>query len=154
MNMVSSAAGMRIMPAMPAGAYKTYQIVAPLATHFRNATCEEAQCADYLYGFRSVIDESTELGQQQAYYVRRESGRRYVEVKQPDGLTEFTFEPGQKCFKGSHKVRLERDETFIVRGGDWRGNPSRTVFRHRDAGQWTEDFAEHQDHINRLIERG
>ncbi|MEU6781497.1 hypothetical protein ABZ912_20015 [Nonomuraea angiospora] len=144
----------RITPGLPAGAYKTYQIVQPLATHFRPATCEEVACGAHAHGWRTLVDETAELGQRQAHYIRRQSGRRFVEQRTPEGLTAFTFEPGQRCF-GRHQQPLERDPLYFVRGGDWRGNPlGGRPYQHRRGDDWVEDFAEHQDRISRQIERG
>ncbi len=134
----------RIQPKMPAHAYTTYQIAAPVSTHFRAGTCDEAGCLAHRHGWATTVDESTTLGQGQAHYVRKESGRRFVESR-TGGLTTFTFEAGQKCF-ATHQVPLERPELYIVRGGDWRGNPRGEVTRHRP-DTWVEAFAEHQDQI-------
>ncbi|MEV0382887.1 hypothetical protein [Nonomuraea sp. NPDC050643] len=144
----------RIMPAMPAQAYKTYQIVQPLATHFRAATCEEVACGAHERGWRTLVDETVELGQRQAHYIRRLAGRRFVEERTAEGLTAFTFEPGQRCFQ-QHQQPLEREPFYFVRGGDWRGNPTRVApFKHRRGDDWVEDFAGHQDRLARQIERG
>ena len=71
-----------------------------------------------------------------------------------EGLTVFTFEPGQDCF-AQHRVPLERDPLFLVRGGDWRGNPTGLQpYRHHRGEDWVDDFADHQDRIARQIERG
>jgi hypothetical protein len=148
----------RIEPNMPAAAYKTYSIAAPRATHWRPATCAEAQCDAYLHGWKTVIDEATELGMGQAYYIREQSGRRFREERLPGGRTEFYFEPGQRCFRSGdqrHYVRLDRQEIYVVRDGDHRGNPRGTEpRRHTRARDWTEDFALHQDRIARQTQRG
>ncbi|WP_431897926.1 hypothetical protein [Nonomuraea sp. bgisy101] len=144
----------RIIPVVPAQAYKTYQVVSPRSTHWRPATCEEAACGAYERGWKTLIDETTERGQQQAHYIRKLSGRRFREDKHVEGLTAFVFEPGQKCF-GQHEVPLERPPLYFVKGGDFRGNPLGTPPRqHRRGGDWVEDFAEHQDRLNRAIEKG
>lgn len=144
----------RITPNLPAQVYKTYQIVQPLATHFRPATCEEAGCGAYERGWRTAVDETTELGQRQAHYIRRLSGRRFVEERHPEGMTAFVFEPGQRCF-AQHQVPLEREPWYFVRGGDWRGNPLRIPpYQHTRGEHWVEDFAEHQARLNEAIERG
>jgi hypothetical protein len=52
----------RIEPQLPVGATKTYSALAPLATHFRAATCEDVDCGNYLHGWKTVVNESTELG--------------------------------------------------------------------------------------------
>lgn len=146
----------RIEPAMPAAAYKTYAIVAPRSTHWVAATCAEAECAHHLYGWQSVIDETSELGQRQAYYIRKVSGRAYREERRPDGLTTFTFEAGQPCFNAAkHRRRLDRPELYIVRDGDHRGNPRGTAPRqHVRAQDWVEDFAEHQQGLADEIKKG
>jgi hypothetical protein len=147
----------RITPNLPAAAYRTFQIVSPLSTHWRKATCEEADCPNFLHGWQSLIDETSELGQKQAYYIRKLSGRKFTEDRdwQPP-LTLFTFEAGQSCFSSDqHKVPLERPEHYLVKGGDWRGNPLGTATRkHTSPDHWIEEFQENQDKIIRLHERG
>lgn len=149
--------GQRLPPAMPVGAYKTFRIVAPISTHFRKATCEEARCPHYLGGFRTRVDESTDLGQQQAYYIRHDRSRRHTEWRDETGLTVFDFEPGQRCFNsGDHKVRLEREELFLTQPGDWRWRPTsgERPYRHTRPEFWTEEFAENQQNLADRIERG
>ena len=142
----------RIEPQGPAQAYRTYQLLQPLATHFRIATCEEVDCPAYLHGWKTVIDESTELGQQQAHYIRDESGRRYQRdpVVFGQGLATYVFEAGQRCFRQHHEP-LEREPLAIVKDGDWRmsSNP-----RHLKPDDWVDDFANHQDRLNTQRERG
>lgn len=142
----------RITPVLPTTAFKTYQVVAPPSTHWRPATCAEVDCGGFLHGWRSLIDERTALGQQQAHYIRRESRRKHTEHRDEAGLTVFDFEAGQRCF-APHKVRLDRPEVYLVRGGDWRGNPAGQVRRHANAADWTEDFALHQERLADQIER-
>lgn len=143
----------RITPALPAQAYKTYQVVAPRSTHFRPATCAEVGCPAHGCGWRTVVDERTDLGQQQAHYIRAMSGRAFTAARDAAGLTTFTFEAGQACFQ-PHRVRLDRPEHYLVRGGDYRGNPTRAVRRHVSAADWTEDFAEHQTRLADRLRRG
>lgn len=143
----------RIDPALPVHAFKTYQVVAPPSTHWRPATCADVGCEAMAGGWRSVIDESTELGQKQAHYIRRESGRKHVEHRDQAGLTVFEFEAGQRCF-APHQVRLDRPEIYLVRGGDFRGNPSGQVRKHANAADWVEDFQDHQGRLAETIERG
>lgn len=143
----------RIQPALPVQSMQTYQIQAPQSTHYRPGTCEEADCPQYINGWVSLIDESTELGQRQANYIRSHSGRRFVrEPVDSNGPVKYTFEAGQKCF-GSHQVRLDKPELFLVHAGDHRLNLG-TVRRHVNADDWVDDFANHQDEIATRIERG
>lgn len=145
----------RLAPQLPAGAYTTYRVVAPLKTHFRAATCEEAACPQMAHGWRSIVDESTNLGQMQAHFIRRESGRSFKQDRQPDGLTVFTFAAGQRCFQ-QHRLRIEeRPEIFLRQGGDWRGNPLGVPrYRHTRPEHWQEDFALHQDKLAERQARG
>lgn len=145
---------MRLQPNMRSADYKTYSIKAPLSSHFRVGTCEEAGCPNYLNGWKSVIQESNDLGQQQAHYIRKQSGRKFTESRDAFGLTVFEFEAGQTCFQ-EHQVRVDRPELYVVRDGDWRGNPRGTQARvHTSPELWLEDFAEHQDQLAKTIERG
>lgn len=145
---------MRIDPKLPVQAVKTYQILAPAQTHFRAATCAEVDCSNYLHGWASVIDESTELGKAQAHYIRNQSGRRFTEDRNhAPGMTLFVFEAGQTCF-AQHKARLDRPEIFLVRDGDWRGNPTGNRRQHTHADDWVDDFATNQQQLADQLEKG
>ncbi|MFE2911243.1 hypothetical protein [Kitasatospora indigofera] len=143
----------RIEPNMPVGAYKTYRIMSPQSTHFRPATCAEADCEHHLRGWQSTIDETTVLGQQQAHYIRKQSGRGFTEERLSASLTRFIFHAGQTCFAGGHQVRLDRPEHYLVRAGDWRGNPTGQSQTLR-AQDWVDDFGEHQQRLADQLERG
>lgn len=144
----------RIVPAVGAESYQTFEIRRPLATHWRTATCEEVDCPNAERGWRTVVDESTELGQRQAHYIRRQSGRLFREERQPDGTTAFLFASGQPCFQ-QHRVQIGRPELYVVRGGDWRGNPRGLPARqHTRPDLWVEEFGEHQERIAEAKERG
>jgi hypothetical protein len=131
---------------------KTYSIRSPRATHWRKAACAEVECGGHLHGWVSLIDETNELGQQQAHYIRKISGRRFTEERNPLGLTAFTFEAGQTCFT-PHEVPLGRPELYIVRDGDLfenRGN----VRLHQRAEDWADDLATRTQKIADAIEKG
>lgn len=140
----------RITPNLPAHAYKTYQILSPLATHYRDGTCDEAGCLAYQHGWQTSVDESTDLGKRQAHYIRKLSGRRFTERRTELGLTAFRFDVGQRCFT-THKVPLERPEIFVVKGGDWRGNPRGDRYQHSSGDSWVDDFGTHQDRLARAL---
>jgi len=142
----------RIPSRLPVAEVKTYALAAPQATHFRRASCQEVECAEYARGWLSMIDVSTPLGQNQAYYIRMRSGRSFT-ASEVDGMVTFSFPAGQQCF-AQHTVPLERDPILFVRGGDWRGNPSGFVRRHTRAEDWVDDFATHQQAIVDQFEKG
>lgn len=141
----------RITPKLPAQSMKTYQIIAPATTHWRPATCEEVGCLNHRFGWQTVVDESIDLGQRQAHYIRNQSGRRYTEDRDAPGLTTFVFEAGQKCF-APHQVRLDRPDIFLVKDGDFRG--STNPRQHVGPADWVDDFANHQQKLADEIEKG
>lgn len=144
----------RVQPRLDPQHFQTFQVTAPISTHTRVATCEEVECDMYLRGWGMKLDLQTELGQKQAYYIKHQSGRSYRVVRQADGLVELEFAANQPCFK-EHRVRTDRPEIYRVKGGDHRGNPLKTLTRvHKRPEFWVEEFAEHQDKINRVIEKG
>lgn len=136
----------RVEPNMPVTAYKTYAIHSP----GRPATCEQAGCPAYLNGWRTIVPADSA----QAAYIRTQSGRGFTETRQPGGLAEFTFEPGQQCFASDkHRLPAEGRERFAERDGDWRGNPTGRVIEHSPQG-WTDSFGEHQERLAQRLERG
>jgi len=148
---VPSPEGQRIQPLLPAAAMQTYQVVSPLTTHWRAATCQEVGCEHHERGWATtVLPGSLEEG------TIRSSGRRWVvEERTEDGFLRFTFPPGQPCFRAStHRVLLDRQELFLRRGGDWRGNPTGEVYRHTRPDDWIDDFGTHQQRIADQIQRG
>jgi hypothetical protein len=141
----------RVPPRMDPTAYKTYRIQAPKATHYRKATCREVDCPNFASGWLTTVDVSTELGARQANYIRLHSGRSftYVEV---GTLVSFTFPAGQACFQ-EHTRPLDRPEIYTVTPGDYRAATGETR-RHRNADDWVDDFAEHQNRLHTEHEKG
>ncbi|RLV66354.1 hypothetical protein STAN_1875 [Streptomyces sp. CBMAI 2042] len=129
----------RVDPALPVGAYQTYSITSPTDTTVR-AACQQVGCQAWLHGWESTIDEATDLGAQQAAYIRTQARRTFREQRTEGGLTVFRFESGQRCF-AEHKTR---PEIYAVRDGDWRGNPTGRHRTHARPQDWVEDFGEHQ----------
>ncbi len=142
----------RVEPGMPATAMQTYRVSAPLATHFRRATCEEVRCAAYSHGWRTVLDDAGETGAAQARYIRERSGRRFAEARDELGRAVFTFAPGQTCFAAdAHRAPLEREANYLVVPGDWRGTTG-PVRRHSGPDPWLDDFQTNQERLLRLTE--
>lgn len=127
--------------------FRTYEIDAPLATHHREITCEEAQCAAWRNGWVTIIERpNRELSARRIRYIRERSGRRFT-MQAGDGVVTFTFPPGQTCFQ-PHYV-LDREPVY--RRFD---DSSLSGITHARADHWVEDFAEHQDRIARTFQRG
>ena len=138
----------RIMPNGPVGAYQTYTVTSPLDRWVRSA-CADVLCAAWQFGWRTIVDEATPVGREQAAYIRQRSRRTFTE--RPAGaLTEFVFDSRQRCF-AEHRTR---PEIYVVRGGDWRGNPTRQRRTHQRAADWVEDFGEHQQQVADQVSRG
>lgn len=146
----NGAVRMRIEPAMPPGAYRSFSIIAPIATHFRPATCAEARCEHYEHGWTTTV----ETAGPQAYYIRHDSGRKFTEEALSLSVVRFTFEPGQRCFASAdHKLRVDRPEIYIARAGDWRGTDG-DAYRHAGSADWVDEFAGYQDRLATAVNRG
>lgn len=145
----------RIRPALGAESMKTYQLSAPIQTHHRPATCAEVDCPNHSYGWKTVVDTGTDLGQRQAAFIKEDTTRRHTSYREGDaGVVVFIFEAGQTCFD-QHTIPLEREPTYLVKDGDWRGNPRGTrPLVHDSADNWVDDFATHQQRIRERQQRG
>lgn len=143
----------RIQPGMVMSSYKTYALKAPPATHWKAATCKDVDCEAYANGWITRIDASTELGRAQLNYIRLQSGRHYMDNTKPgSNIVELWFRAGQKCF-AQHKVPLDREPVYLVRGGDWRGSTG-LIRRHISGEDWVDDFANHQDKLATRLGQG
>ena len=146
---------MRSLPNIPAGGYQTYEIDAPLETHWRQATCEEVECPHYLHGWATTMLPSTD-DERFMLAAAKHFGIKFLTpvMRTSEGLNRYMFPPGQKCFKHqAHRVPLERDPIFKVWGGDWRGTDG-TGREFAKAENWIDHFANHQDKIAKKLERG
>jgi hypothetical protein len=141
----------RIDPKGSVQDYKTYQIISPLSSHWRPATCEEVNCKDFLNGWRVRVEGLPG----DMLHLARTSGRKFTEVEESANSHWLVFESGQPCFRASeHRALLDKQEIFAVRDGDWRGNPTGKRRLHTRPEFWQEDFAEHQDQLARRIQQG
>jgi hypothetical protein len=139
----------RVDPAGPPQAYQTFQAAAPLRTHWRQATCAEVECAHHIHGWVTTVL----AGSEDEALIRR-AGRAFAVERQEGGFLRFTFHAGQPCFAAHrHRVPLERDPLFIVRGGDWRASTG-LIRRHTRGVDWVDDFATHQDQLIARQNRG
>lgn len=126
--------------------YQRYSIKAPLSTHFRQASCAEVDCPQYLKGWRTRLEM---LNEKDRHYVLKESGRRYKLQHVAEGETYAVFEPGQNCFQVSrHRVRVDRPETYSVLDG------RRLLRNHTRPELWVEDLHEYSDAYQALKEKG
>lgn len=128
----------------PAQAYQTFSVKSRPDRLIRTV-CERVACQAWRSGWESAIDERTDLGKAQAAYIRTQSGRTFKEQKTAAGLTVFRFEAYQRCF-ADHQTR---PELYVVRDGDYRGNPTGRKRQHTSAADWVdhmqEEFGRFQD---------
>lgn len=143
----------RIDPKGPVEAYTTYQVVSPKSTHYRRATCEEVECEQWLKGWVTRVPIGSALAQ---YVASKAHGRKFTETtKIGESEREFIFPPGQECFRSAkHQIPVGRDPLYVVRHGDWRGNPSGERRQHVRAADWVEDFALHQQGLADRLTKG
>lgn len=138
----------RLDPAGPPGAYRTYSISVRRDTTVV-AACEQVGCDAWAHGWVTRLDTATEWGRVRADYIRYQSGRIFREVHGEAGLVEFRFASRQRCFAEHRTV----PELYVARGGDWRAVTSEPR-RYSGAGDWVEDFGEHQQRLHEAHERG
>jgi hypothetical protein len=133
--------------------YKTFQIASPVETHYRVATCAEAECKAYKEGWTY---KKADLIAENLLYLVTHAGKRYQEMALDEGGEVYlVFEPGQTCFQArAHRVSLERPEFYFAGRGDYRSYSPRSANQFDRADQWVESFAEHQDIINKVIQEG
>jgi hypothetical protein len=138
-----------VEPAGPPQAYTTHEIVRPL----RIASCREAECDYWETGQTLLIDTHVPQGPERLIYIRLRSGRRFTETQIEDGVWKIYFYPHQSCFS-THRLPL-RDESYIRRLGDWRGNPEpNSRYRFKRPDDWVDSFANNLDQAKTRIERG
>ena len=129
-----------------------YRILNPTETHYRPATCEEVGCQHYLEGWQSLIDEATELGQRQAAFIRGDRTRRHTEARNEAGITVFTFEAGQSCFRaGEHRTNVGRAPLYVV-DTPRDGRVQRRL--HSSPDSWGDDLRTHQEDILGGLNKG
>lgn len=147
----------RIAPVLGPEHYKTFTASAPFSSHWRPATCEEYECDDFLYGFVTTIDFSTELGQKQLHHLTKvDKERKYSLQRTGPFEVKIIYGPGNPCFRRQyHRVPIGRPPFYLVSEGDWRGNPRRAQpYRHRRPEDWVDQFANHQSEIAESVRRG
>lgn len=145
----------------PVEAVKTYSIVQPMETHFRVATCQEVNCSNFVNGFKVHVEKLMSMyGPEQGsgiLHMMRTSGKKFTEMAISPGQTWVEFEAGQSCFdgdQGRHRLNLSRPPLFVVRGGDWRGNPRGEQRTHTSGADWADDMQNHRDKLLGAVERG
>lgn len=148
-------ANIRRLIKAPVHTMRTFQIDQPLKTHFRAARCAEVECPAWRSGWRMGYDLGDPERAAAARWIRDKSGRSYTYVitgEPPAQKVTFTFPAGQECFT-THRVPLDREPFYVVRGGDFRGNPQRLRQR-ENADTFIDRWASDLDKLSEVRERG
>jgi hypothetical protein len=145
----------RIEPQGPAAAYQTFAIRRPRAPDaWVPATCEDIDCEAWRLGWITRVP----VANQAMVSAVLGSGRPYTETTAVDQAErEFLFPPGTPCFKASTHRQLRRPDIpdlFVVRAGDWRGNPTGERRVHTRPEDWAEHFQEATVSAAQQIEKG
>jgi hypothetical protein len=148
----------RIPPQADPRFYRTFKVVAPLKSHWRQVSCEEYECLDYVHGWVTTVDTSTDIGQQQYHFITHDKERKYSYQKVSETIHVFMYGPGQRPFydegKHTHYVPVGRDPYYLVHDGDWRGNPTGNKLIHRSYRDWVDQFGENQLNLQDIQKRG
>jgi hypothetical protein len=139
----------RLPPKMAVTAYKTYACSMP-RTHSVRVSCAQAECDQHRDGWRTVLDISKVEHLKLARWIRDESRRSFTWTQAGTIIT-FDFPAGQACFR-EHREQV-RPGIYVVRDGDWRGNPTGRKARLTER-QWVDDFGEHQQMLADQQKRG
>ena len=104
----------------------------PRTTHWREASCKDANCLMYINGWETILSV-TDIAN---INLIRRSGMSYRE-EQDQQLIRFQFSPGQECFTGQangHRIAIERDPIFrrndqIMEPFEWMDKMNDTFYR-------------------------
>lgn len=139
----------RVEPAAPVTSYTTHEIVNPL----RIASCREFECDYWETGLTLMIDTRIPQGVDRLLYLRYQSGRSITEQQVEEGVWRVYVHPHQSCFT-THRLPV-RDELYVRRLGDWRGNPDPSSrYRFKRPDDWVDSFANTLDQAATRFERG
>lgn len=145
----------RIIPNGPPGAYDTYGVRLPRATHTRPVTCAAVGCPHYERGWAcTVMPNSQEEADVLAAADGRTDGhRRHFRppTRTPEGWNRYVFPAGQPCFAVSAHVEQVKPAITVVGRGDWRKSERPRVV---GSAEWSERFQENQLAIIDRQQRG
>lgn len=151
-------ANLRRMVQAPLHVMKSFELQQPFATHYRIATCREAECKSFREGMSVTFDLTIPDQVALANWMRNRSGLRYT-YTQTGSKVQFLVPAGQDgpCLRARlrpHRVPLERDPFMIVRAGDFRGNPTGQRSQETRPELFVEQWAEDLDKLKTVHDRG
>lgn len=144
-----------VPPRLGPAHFKTYALLRPRGSHFRQATCEEFECDQFINGFELHVDTSTQLGQRQYHYVTHDTTRSFVKKRTGQFIFTFHYPPGNDGFGDAHRhlMNIQRPPTALVMPGDWRGQTGDARV-HKRLEDWVDDSQNHHDKLATVRQRG
>ena len=144
----------RIQPQGPPQAYQTFAIRRPRAPEaWVPASCEDVDCPAWTNGWVTRVPWGSDMAE-----AVMASGRPFTETTVPGRPErEFMFPPGTPCFQASRHRKMARPDIpdlFVVRDGDWRGNPTGVRRVHQRPDDWVEHLQETTARVADEIEKG
>lgn len=135
-------------PIGPPGAYDTYGVHLPRATHTVPVSCELVGCETFAKGWAVTVipGSEDERTMAQATDGTADGHRRHhlkVEVT-AEGWHRYVFPAGQPCFAASAHRMAVKPATTTIRRGDWRKADRPTVV---PVPEWQERLGENQQAI-------
>lgn len=149
MNLSGARPLQRVTPQMPTHNYQTFQVASPLETHYRQASCAEVDCDQYLNGWRLRIDGLPP----DLLHIAKNSGRQYTMERISETETWLVYPAGQTCFKAPHRTSLERPEFYRIGRGDYRSYSVHSA-RSVSTEEWLDRFRTNQDNLLEILKRG
>jgi len=145
----------RATPNGPPGAYDTYGVRVPRATHTIPVSCTSVGCEHYENGWAcTVIPDSAE----QKTLIDAADGRidgmrrQYLKPERtPEGWLRYVFPAGQPCFAASAHVEQIKPATTLIQRGDWRRHERPSIV---SVPEWTDRLGENQQRIIDRQSRG
>lgn len=137
-----------------------FNIQSPLATHWREATCEEVDCEPYRTGWRIRFDTLPKDDQDYLVQYCAKTGRHFTRFTtdfDPDTqqfynppATFLVFEAGQACFRARHhRVPVGRPELYRTIN-----DLSERTITHTSPQSWVDDCGEHVEKLADERKRG
>ena len=149
----------RKLTRLPTHMMKSYALLQPLATHYREATCAEVECRGFREDMTVTFDLTVPQQVSDANWLRNHSGLRFTYfMLDDDRKVKFVVPAGQRCLESllrPHRVPLEREPLMVVRGGDtFRGNPTGERRSHTSPESFVDEWATDLDKLKTVQERG
>ena len=116
-----------------------YQATWPKDSHWRQATCKEVDCPQYIMGWVTRVIVGSDMDD----YIKEVSRVRKYKVVREGELNAYYFEAGQQCFKGeagAHYKKLERG-AWLTKNAPNR-HPMFLEQTAMEADRWMDEFNE------------